>query len=551
MRRTALLAAGLAAALIAPGAAVHADDWHAEQPQPPAGTAIGVPVPLGAVGDVEFWAPNRGLLTTAGNDGVPAGLYAYDGTGWHQLSTVCGGHDGRIAWAAPNEWWTIADQPAGQIFSGPSDQAWHRSLCHFVDGRVVASYAEPIGTPTSYLPLDAAACNGPSDCWFGGDRLPGTGNAGAFHLHWDGQTLTAVPSLTELQPDVADPPRAVASLAVHQGALYESVQVSADDPPLATESADQPTLLHQIDGSSSNPFFNLLAPVEYPSGVDPWDLSALRLTSDGAQLWAIGGAIGDAAADVVALRLGADGQFAPVPLDDAAGTLPTGTAVADAAAEPGSDAAWVAYVPPADRVGDTPPARLVRIHADGTVEQPLTLPGPGDGIARKGRAGPVACPAPGDCWMATSQGWLFHLGGPQPQDDDPILHQLITFRPPDDSIPFVPPDAPPIDDSGANLPPDQTPSPGEDPPIGRTRRAKPLVFAIRSKTVHGTTLVLSFKLRARARVQLVARRHGRVVAHSAQQRMAAGPHRIRLRLDPKRWPTKLDLRAHPVKRGTR
>jgi hypothetical protein len=544
MRRP-LLALALAAGLaVAPVALARADDWHSDQPPAPPGSAIGAPVPLGPVGDIAFWAPNRGLLTTAGNDGVPAGLWAYDGSGWYELSTVCGGHDGRIAWAAANEWWTISDQPAGPGASqGPAGQTLHVSLCHFVDGQVVASYAEPLGTPSSYLPMNAAACAGPGDCWFAGDRLPGTTNAGAFHLHWDGHALTAVPSLTALQPDVVDPARTVAGLAFAQGRLYESVRVQNDD------AANDPYLLHELlEDGSSNPFVGLFSdqPID-DGGVAPSQLAPLRLASGGGPLWAVAGATGGSAAHVTALRV--DGEtVTQLPLQDPGGTLPAGTTIAGVAAEPGSGAAWISYALPSD--GDGAPARLARIDGGGTVQPPLALPSAADGIARKGGAGPIACPAAGQCWMATSQGWLFHLGPSLPQDADPAFHQLITFRPPDDSVPFVPPDSLPIDDSGANPPADQTPAPNADPPPPpRPRKARPLATAIRQRMLHRTTLELSFTLRARAHAQLVAERRGRVVAKTRRVTLAAGRHRLRLRLNPRRWPTKLDLRvsAAPAK----
>ncbi len=93
---TARLIAALAVLVLMPSlgcAAAFADDWHSEQP-----LTIGsdVPVSLGAVYDIEFWAPNRGVLIT------DRGLWAYDSAGWHQLSTVCGGARGRIAWARPS-----------------------------------------------------------------------------------------------------------------------------------------------------------------------------------------------------------------------------------------------------------------------------------------------------------------------------------------------------------------------------------------------------------------------------------------------------------------
>ena len=159
--------------------------WRSEQPSGPNG-----PTPLGEVGDISCRQANRCLLITPGNGGMPAGIYAYDGSGWFLYSTVCGGHAGRIAWAGPTDFWTISDQQSGQgsVAAGGEAEGFNRSLCHFVNGAVVASYAEPLGVGGSYLPMNAAACNGPSECWFAGERLPGTGNVGAFHLYWNGIT---------------------------------------------------------------------------------------------------------------------------------------------------------------------------------------------------------------------------------------------------------------------------------------------------------------------------------------------------------------------------
>ncbi len=83
--------------------------WRSAQPSGPNG-----PTPLGEVGDISCWQANRCLLITAGNGGMPAGLYAYDGRKWFLYSRVCGGHGGRIAWAGPTDFWTISDQQSGQ-----------------------------------------------------------------------------------------------------------------------------------------------------------------------------------------------------------------------------------------------------------------------------------------------------------------------------------------------------------------------------------------------------------------------------------------------------
>jgi hypothetical protein len=529
-RRTTLLAV-LALALGAGPAA--ADDWHSEQPLTAGGD---VPVALGKVYDIKFWAPNRGVLITA------AGLWAYDGTGWHQLATVCGGTGGRIAWAGPQDFWTISDQPAGQSLVSPRD-LWHRSLCHIVDGKVAASYAQPIGLPGSYLPLNAAACLAPDDCWFGGERLPGVVNTGAFHLHWDGHVLTPAPSLTVRDPTIADPDRAVADLAVHQGALYETVRV--DDNAVTGEPSDQPYLVHEVLPGTPPAFIPQFtaSPVDY-GGQTPSTLSGLQLSSDGASLWAAAGTDDvNKPLPVTILTLGADG-FAPLTLNDPDGLLAPSAMVQGIAAEPGTDAAWVGYQP----LPGNGQAALVRVHADGTVDSGTALPSAADGIARKGGADRLACPAPGQCWMTTQTGWLFHLGGDLPRDDAPAMHRLITYRPPDASTIVLPPDSLPDDDSGIAPPVFDEPPPIQSTPATDTpkkAKAKKLVTGVKRRLVKRTTLELTFTLTAKARVQLVATRRKTVVARTQKATLAKGKHTLKLKLSAKHWPTKLDLRATP------
>ncbi len=143
--------------------------------------------------------------------------------------------------------------------------------------------------------------------------------------------------------------------------------------------------------------------------------------------------------------------FAQVPLVDPSGTFTSGDVVDGLAAEPGTGSAWVAYR--GEMEIELPySARLARIHADGTVDPEIRLPAPGEGISEHGTAGPIACPGAEQCWMGTEHGWLFHLGPDLPQDTDPAMHALITFRPADDSLPFVPPIDLPEDDSGAASP---------------------------------------------------------------------------------------------------
>jgi hypothetical protein len=540
MRRAGLLPAlFLLAAALTGAPAASAEEWHSEQP---VAAGIGVPVGIGEIGDVEFWAPNRGMLITAGNEGIPSGLFAYDGSGWYRYSTVCGGHQGRIAWAGPDDFWTISDQQPGQETSKAPPP--HVSLCHFVNGAVVASYAEPLGVPNSYLPMDAAACSGPSDCWFAGQRLPGTTNAGAFHLHWDDSSMTSVPSLTELQPGIEDPGRSVTSLAFHQGNLYEGVAVRAGDTA-PEEPTDQPSFVHQIFEAAATAFIPLYpeGPIVYGGAhAKPTQLEGIRLSGDEEALWAIAGAE-TAPAAVTVLRLGPTG-FEQVALDDPGGVLEAGDRVGGVAAEPGSENVWIGFSRPGDF--SSSPARLALIHGDGTIDQSTLLPAKGEGIGRKGPAGSLACPAAGQCWMATEGGWLFHLGPDLPPNTDPAMHTLVTFRPPDASLPVEPPVELPEDNSGANAEEKKEAPPEivEEPP----KRRPPLYAKAKTRLLGGNVLELTFLLRAKSHVRLLAKRGGRVVAATKRYTMARGRRSLRLHLDPKRWPTKLDLQVKPVQR---
>ena len=66
--------------------------------------------------------------------------------------------------------------------------------------------------------MDAAACDGPDDCWFAGigSQDPSGQRIGAFHLHWDGTNLTS-----SYQPQG----RGVSGLAFFDGTFYESTFV--------------------------------------------------------------------------------------------------------------------------------------------------------------------------------------------------------------------------------------------------------------------------------------------------------------------------------------
>ena len=116
-----LLALALAPASRAAGLKDESEaSWQVEQPAPPPPEQAGVPpstvpVSLGHIGDIEFYEPNRGALITSGNgSSIPPGVWFYNGAGWRELSNQCGATDGRIAWAGPDEFWTVSDGRPGQ-----------------------------------------------------------------------------------------------------------------------------------------------------------------------------------------------------------------------------------------------------------------------------------------------------------------------------------------------------------------------------------------------------------------------------------------------------
>jgi hypothetical protein len=600
----------LCALALAPAACASASEsaaWRfapALAPPPPSGVAPApYPVPVGEVGEVSFWAPNRGLLITGGSEAgggpVASGLYAYDGVSWHQLSTVCGGSGGRIAWVGPDEFWTIADQRPGQILP-PGGQAELQSisLCHFIGDQVVGSYAMPLGEPGSYMRMDAAACYGPTDCWFGGADAQAP-NAGAFHLHWNGSSVAAL-----YEPE----DHAVSGMIDFDGQIYESVQIGANDAWLPGERPEHPAVLHKIApgglagpcGSLESAFCDLVIFVgghslpEYGKEVLPDALEGFSMASDGppsgvgaSQLWAAADPVpngsrpvGSKPASVTVLRYAENShgerawsQVLPNPAKTSP-PLPPGETLSpeevlsggeNIAPEPGTNSAWISLG------GEgLPEARLARLEArspavpgeaTGAIVEEAALPAEAtepSPVGYRGGAGPIACPAPHDCWMATNgamsaaAGWLFHLtdGAAQTPNSDPLFDGedgVIAYRPPDGGVPVIYPDAPPEDDSGAQVPfavppglPESVPT-----PTARRKRGRSLLTHVRSRFVHHRVLEISFTLTARAHVQLIGRRRRAVVARTRRETLRAGRHELSLTLDPKRWPTKLQFEATP------
>lgn len=525
MRGPALLAL-LLVALAAPPAGAAAT-WRLEQPPQPPGMPF--PVPLGVPGDVKLLSPSRALLTVGGNAAVPQGVYTWNGRTWRSYMTVCGGANGsaRIAIAGPADFWTVADPAA--VLRVEEDGT---TLCHVRDGAIVASYAARPDGPDPYAPMNAAACLGPATCWFGGAALDAASpRRGAFHLRWDGSQLT-----TALDPQA----RGVSDVEAFDGDLWQASYVGAGDeraqaPALLTPEP-QPLLLKRLQ-----PGGFLADSFAVPDGTEP-----LALDAGDDALWAAGGGAAsgpDVPSDTGIVPTGplllryADGGWRQVPVAVGDGTpFALEDRFVDVAAVPGTDTAWVAVERFSDRRDPYGEARVALIDAQGTVLEDDTLPAaPG---APRGTAARIDCAGAGECWLATYGGWLLHLtdGGVLPEDANPAWAGTLTVRPTDARTPQRILDTLPEDDSNRFAPPPLQ----EDPPSSeQRRRIAALIAHVRSRLRGRHELVLSFQLRRRARVGIVGRRGAQVVARARLRKLRPGRRAIVLRVDPRRWPTKL------------
>jgi hypothetical protein len=530
------------------------------------------PIGIGKIGDIEFFAPNRGVLITEGNPpSIPAGVWAYDGHEWHELSDKCGATDGRIAWAGPDEFWTVSDGRPGQASGERPPPLQDNTLCHFKNGAIVGSYASLAFRPDSYQAMHAAACLSPSDCWFGGDELPeaepgARTEFGAFQLHFNGSSVTEQPYPAE---------HAIEDLRPFGGYLFESVRLLKQDRLQSSESLTAPPDLHLITPIGVQPTFISLTPgvPQYAPEEHFYSLDFLHLASDAEALWGAADPVrptieeqeeGAPPAEVTILRY-AEGQWTQVlgagtdppggnPLTQAGREEGENETVSSIAAEPGDAAnAWLALNSQNNTArGVAATAMVGRISSAGELSERQTLPAVGEGVGAKGAADKIVCPAPNDCWLATTQGWLFHYADSAtrelPKDSDPAFSSLITFRPADAGIPAIVPDAPPVDDSGlSERAPGATGSLlASVAPEPELRVPVALLSRVRTKLVHGTTLDLRFHLAVRSRVRLIAKRGKRVVASTPTRTFSAGDRRVLLVLNRRRWPTKLDLQTHAL-----
>ncbi len=421
--------------------------------------------------------------------------------------------------------------------------------------------------------MHAAGCFDPSDCWFGGEGLEEP-QIGGFQLHWNGAALEAEPYPEE--------GHAIESMSPLEGILYEGVRIAPGDRD--TQPNPEPPVIHRVNPAGFVPVFEPETEVPlYGEEERPEALEALQLSTADGTLWGAAGAKrteGGAPGQLTVVRrvesfwsqmIGPEhplqALFSNLPEEEAllgrktqsGEVVAREAALSSLAAEPGGSGAWIALQPPESK-GSLLTERAVVTHISGAgqVERAQALPSSAEqetGTGAKGAASKLVCPAANDCWLATAQGWLYHLTTSAARaaevanpDTDPSFAGPITYRPPDQGLPQVSADAPPPDTSGqVEEPPDYggTFAEAKGVPLETTVQA-PLLTQLHSRVVHGTTLELSFHLAVKARVRLLAERHKKVVASTPMRTLGAGNRKLLLVLNRKEWPTKLSLQTHPL-----
>ena len=581
--------------------------WQLEQPAlppaPPVVEPVGSVAPLGPIGDIEFWTPaegspqaSRGLLITRGEGrAVPAGIWAYNGERWHEIASVCGATEGRIAWAGPDDFWTISDGRLGQAGSarGGTPPIEDNTLCHFFGGQL-KSYAHLAFEAESYTAMHGAACTAPvppeaasHECWFGGQSIESP-VAGTFQLHWDGTTLSESPFTAE--NGVVRDMRAIGER------LYESVEPSSVSTGSARCATCRVPALRLIEpGGSIIP--EEIAPL-YGERELANALKYLHLSSAGEALWGAASAStepGEEAGQVTVvtrvggvwhkvfgprgeggesehrlprLYVGHEDEITAEEEQTLLGGSPSSPAEASKAAvtaiavEPGGERAWIALAPRGSEGAATGvDAVLVHVDAEGEVLGVQTLPSREERarlVGPKGAASRLTCPGVEDCWLATSEGWLFHLATAaereQAQSGAALSElegfpegSLITSRPRDEGVPQEVLTAPPADTSGL---PEEKREYGEfkaeQKPAENTKVRLPLLSRVRDKLIRGTTLELSFHLAVKARVRLVARRRHKIVAATATRVLQRGNRHLLLHLSRNEWPTNISLQTRAL-----
>ena len=193
------------------------------------------------------------------------------------------GHRGRIAWAGPDEFWTVSDGRPGRPISstpasksGPAGRQHALSLRGWPDRRPTLCASR---LRAGLLPGDARGGVPPSppssDCWFGGDPLAEP-QIGAFHLHWNGSSLEAEPYPTKATPS---------RICSRSKAPYESVRArpaTPGQPGTDRAARPAPASTPRVCTDSNRKELPLYGPDEPPIALE----GPLRLSDRRGSAWA-------------------------------------------------------------------------------------------------------------------------------------------------------------------------------------------------------------------------------------------------------------------------
>ncbi len=553
------------------------------------------------VTSMAFRAWNRGLAATYAGEGQesknPYGVWLFNGAAWFPSPgfpgyNTCPGHT--VVWAGKLDYWLIG---------GPSDLSWSRlcrfdgATLEWESLELPAATKQHVtvvaGGEERRRPggITSAACLTWNDCWF-------FGTYGTV-VHWNGTELSDAspdPSLKWLQGEYT-------AAVARQDSLGNpfGVVVSATAEFHNTESMNEILPEHEGAGppemqvSSGGPFAPVpFTPPTNPQEGDPYRTDLVAVDFDAAgQGWVAGNPPGTRAGPF------SEHEFPPAlpPLAPLSPLMPVSTSGASAtcagppqgrftstpsafnAVDPPNSFLWssIAVIPGAGEalaggsllprtegpVGDPnakPAAEPVIAQAacDGTttvtrfrVEDPAydgPPPEPLVSADRQGYVSAVAANAPNDAWVATSAGSVFDEATEEPVLQPPRLYRLSDGTKPDapegDDLEERPLelqlDAPIIELE----PPPPTPAQPAPTTVTRTRKVNllPAIFAVKAKLHkggHGLSLYLSFRVRRPVTVGAQALRHGHVVGEARPRRFAGRRGLLILRLNRKRWPTKV------------
>ncbi len=537
--------------------------WNSRCPRTAAGRlGTSLPIGLGQIGDIEFWAPNRGLLITRGNgtDDPPGRV----GLQRRRMARA------RRQSAAPP---TGASRGPGRTSSGRSPTGARgrptsstarirrgapledNTLCHFAGGQVVASYAHPAFEADSYQAMHAGGLHrAPPDCWFGGDALPEP-QIGAFHLHWNGSALEAEP-----YPAKATPWR---TCSAFEGAPLRERARRAPAIPSPTGTESNCPVLHTINPEGVQPTLPsrtgacrctaaTSSPTRLTSCTSPRPKgrcgaprerkSPIRRTRPGD-----GRAPRRAQLDP-ADRLGTPPRTRSLPADRAeeqellGGEAKTAS-VSAIAAEPGTETRGWRSRPsrPAPREGR--PARRARAHL--RRGQPCWESRRCPRRTKRRRASGQRAPRRGSpVRRPKTAGWRPRRAGCSTSRRQASGAAATTRNPGFARPDHLPPARPGPAAGGrrrpaARRPPGWTKRPAAvrqnlaEPDLrqDRSEGGVPLLSHLHSRLIHGSTLELSFHLAVKARMRLLAKRRRSVVASTPTRTLAAGNRRLLLRLN--------------------